>query len=72
MSYFENTTNLSKALGYIDQTDFKVHINPKSVAQQRRATLTGAMIGQITYDITGKDPQACNKRGTGFSDIYLV
>ncbi len=25
---FENTTNLSKALGYIDQTDFKVHINP--------------------------------------------
>ena len=28
VSYFDNITDLSKPLGYIDQTDFKVHINP--------------------------------------------
>lgn len=69
MSYFENTTNLSKALGYIDQTDFKVHINP-NLWRNKDGYANGAMIGQITYDVTGKDPQAATS-GARVSPIFI-
>lgn len=69
MSYFENTTNLSKALGYIDQTDFKVHINP-NLWRNKDGYANGAMIGQVTYDVTGKDPQAATS-GARVSPIFI-
>ena len=65
MSYFENTTNLSKALGYIDQTDFKVHINP-NLWRNKDGYANGAMIGQITYDVTGKDHTKLQQVGHRF------
>lgn len=56
VSYFDNITDLSKPLGYIDQTDFKVHINP-NLWRTKDGNANGAMIGQMTYSIKGEDPQ---------------
>lgn len=69
LSYFENMTDLNKPLGYLDQTEFKMHINP-NLWRTRDGYANGAMIGQITFDITGKDPQDATS-GARVSPIFI-
>lgn len=69
VSYFENIADLSKPLGYIDQTDFKVHINP-NMWRTKDGNANGAMIGQMTYSVKGEDPQGAAS-GARVSPMFI-
>lgn len=53
-SYFNNSTNLSQAFAYVDQTaNFAVRVNPGKWKDENGVYADGAMIGQMTFVTNG-------------------
>ncbi|WP_353132078.1 surface glycan-binding family protein [Pseudopedobacter sp.] len=56
LSYYANKSNTSLTLAYVDPNTFELVVNPnKWIADGEPAN--GAMIGQITFETNGSDPQ---------------
>ncbi|WEK21484.1 MAG: DUF4958 family protein [Candidatus Pedobacter colombiensis] len=56
-SYYDNKASLTQALTYVDATTLELVVNPNKWTYNGEAA-NGAMTGQMTLGIDGKDPQA--------------
>ncbi|SMC94147.1 surface glycan-binding family protein [Pedobacter nyackensis] len=66
LSYYANQANLTLPLAYLDASTLELVVNPNKWIYNGEAA-NGAMVGQITFGIDGKDPQG----GSGLFPIVL-
>ncbi|MBB4037290.1 hypothetical protein GGR21_003207 [Dysgonomonas hofstadii] len=57
LSYYANTGNIDKTLAYVDPNSYELVVNPNKWIYNGEPA-NGAMIGQITFETNGKDPQS--------------
>lgn len=66
LSYYANQTTLTLAMAYVDPATLELVVSPNKWTNNGEAA-NGAMVGQITFGLDGKDPQA----GSGLFPIVL-